>query len=157
MPPVVISKPSSRQTSATAVNAFLPFMMRDSGAEPSGSGRKQSQKKQYSAADVDRLREAAKNPDTFEQFALSMKSGNGTDDSPYSNGSGSHKSEDSPKAASKKEKKGGYKRIEEWEDDLKNNRDGSGMTWEEKVMFDGQRHGNQVRQNDILIRNLHTW
>mmetsp|Transcript_22437 Transcript_22437/g.48739 ORF Transcript_22437/g.48739 Transcript_22437/m.48739 type:complete len:209 (+) Transcript_22437:121-747(+) len=151
--------PSSRQTSATATNAFLPFLMRDAGPEPSGSGRtqSQSQKKQYCAADLDRLREAAKNPDTFEQVVLSMKLGNGTDDSPYSNGNDSHMSEDAPETAAKKGKKGGYRRIEEWEEDLKNNKDGSGMTWEEKVMFDGQRHGNQVRQNDILIRNLHTW
>ncbi|KAL3932304.1 MAG: hypothetical protein SGBAC_010909 [Bacillariaceae sp.] len=53
-----------------------------------------------------------------------------------------------------KKKKGKYQRIEEW--DAERNTSGE-LTWEERVMFDGQRHGNQVRQNDILNRNLHSW
>jgi hypothetical protein len=52
----------------------------------------------------------------------------------------------------KKPKKGKYQRIEEWDAERKANGE---LSWEEKVMFDGQRHGNQVRQNDILTRNLH--
>jgi hypothetical protein len=52
----------------------------------------------------------------------------------------------------KKPKKGKYQRIEEWDAERKANGE---LSWEEKVMFDGQQHGNQVRQNDILSRNLH--
>jgi hypothetical protein len=51
-------------------------------------------------------------------------------------------------------KKGAYQRIEDWEE--QNKRKGE-HTWDQKVQFDGQRLGNQVRQNDILIRNLHTF
>jgi hypothetical protein len=53
-----------------------------------------------------------------------------------------------------KKQKGGYKRIEEWDAERKTNGE---MSWEERVQYEGQRHGNQVRQNDILQRNLHTW
>lgn len=53
-----------------------------------------------------------------------------------------------------KKKKGKYQRIEEWDAERKTSGE---LSWEEKVMFDGQRHGNQLRQNDILNRNLHSW
>lgn len=53
-----------------------------------------------------------------------------------------------------KPKKGSYQRIEEWDAERKASGE---LSWEEKVMFDGQKHGNQVRQNDILNRNLHTY
>ena len=51
-------------------------------------------------------------------------------------------------------KKSGYQRIEEW--DAKRNDKGS-MTYEQKLQFDGQRFGNQVRQDSILRRHLGTW
>jgi hypothetical protein len=51
-------------------------------------------------------------------------------------------------------KKGKYQPIEEWDAERKASGE---MTWEERVMFEGQQHGNQVRQNDILIRNLHSF
>ena len=51
--------------------------------------------------------------------------------------------------------KGTYKRIEDW-DSERTAKKGE-LSWEEKVQFDGQRFGNQVRQNDILVRNLHTF
>ena len=51
-------------------------------------------------------------------------------------------------------KKTGYQRIEEW--DAQRNDRGS-MTYEQKLQFDGQRFGNQVRQDSILRRHLGTW
>mmetsp|Transcript_17516 Transcript_17516/g.43058 ORF Transcript_17516/g.43058 Transcript_17516/m.43058 type:complete len:138 (-) Transcript_17516:60-473(-) len=59
--------------------------------------------------------------------------------------------EEEPK---EKKPKGKYQRIEEWDEERKAKGE---MSWEEKVRFDGQRHGNQVRQNDILLRNLHSF
>ena len=50
--------------------------------------------------------------------------------------------------------KGTYQRIEDWDAQRKASGE---MSWEERVMFEGQRHGNQVRQNDILLRNLHSF
>ena len=47
--------------------------------------------------------------------------------------------------------RGKYQRIEEWDAERKAKGE---LTWEEKVRFDGQRHGNQVRQNSILQRQL---
>ncbi len=47
--------------------------------------------------------------------------------------------------------RGKYQRIEEW--DAERNAKGE-LTWEEKVQFDGQRYGNQVKQDSILRRHL---
>ena len=44
-----------------------------------------------------------------------------------------------------------YQRAEDWD---KERRESGSLTWEEKVQFDGQRYGNQVKQNDILRRHL---
>ena len=97
------------------------------------------------------MREAARCPEAFERLSLNMKSESGDGCA-----NGGEEPEETPPPKNKK-KGGGYQRIEDWDADQKSRKDGSGMTWEEKCMFDGQRHGNQVRQNDILIRNLHTW
>lgn len=114
------------------------------------SGRSSTGRKQFSADELERLKEAARCPEAFERLSLNMKSEPG--DGYATEG------EKSEEATTPKDKKkgGGYQRIEDWDADQKSRKDGS-MTWEEKCMFDGQRHGNQVRQNDILIRNLHTW
>ena len=63
-----------------------------------------------------------------------------------------------PSAPAKKKqvKKGKYQRIEEWDEERKKS-NGKELTWEERVQFEGQQYGNQVRQNDILTRNLHTF
>lgn len=55
---------------------------------------------------------------------------------------------DGPPSKTKK----AYQRVEEWDKEQKEN-----LTWEEKVQFDGQRHGNKVNQNDILRHHLHTF
>ena len=124
-------------------SALLLGMLHDSRGDSSDSslGRKK-----YSPADLERLREAARCPEAFERLSLNMKSeaGDGSDDE-------GRKSEE---LAPKNKTKGGYQRIEDWDAEQKSR---GAMTWEEKCMWDGQRHGNQVRQNDILIRNLHTW
>jgi hypothetical protein len=50
----------------------------------------------------------------------------------------------------------GYQRIEDWEVDQQEARKNGTLSWEEKVQFDGQRFGNQVRQNDILMRQINS-
>ena len=120
-----------------------------SGSSSSSSTSTSSGRRQYTADELERLREAAQCPDAFERLSLNMKSESA--DGCIDEGA---KPEE---VAPKNKTKGGYQRIEDWDADQKTRQDGSGMTWEERCMFDGQRHGNQVRQNDILIRNLHTW
>jgi hypothetical protein len=83
-----------------------------------------------------RLQEAARDPKKFEQFVMKK------DDV-----------EPEPAPAVEPKKGGGYQRIEEW--DAQRSRDD--MSWEERVQFDGQRNGNQFRQNEILRRNLKAW
>lgn len=129
------------------ITSFLE-MRASRGGESGGSS---PGRKQYSADELERLREAARCPEAFERLSLNMKS---------ESGDGCSNEGEKPEEATQpknKKKGGGYQRIEDWDADQKSRKDGSGMTWEEKCMFDGQRHGNQVRQNDILIRNLHTW
>lgn len=60
---------------------------------------------------------------------------------------GNHPHNDPPSKTKK-----AYQRVEEWDKERKEN-----LTWEEKVQFDGQRHGNKVNQNDILRHHLHTF
>jgi hypothetical protein len=57
-----------------------------------------------------------------------------------------------PHEAPKTTKKGAYQRVEDWDRERKES-----MSWEEKVQFDGQRYGNQVKQDDILRHHLHTF
>ena len=49
---------------------------------------------------------------------------------------------------------GKYQRIEDW--DAERNAKGE-LSWEEKVQFDGQRFGNQLKQDSILRRHLGTF
>jgi len=48
---------------------------------------------------------------------------------------------------------GKYQRIEEWDAQLKEEM--SELSWEERVKFDGQRFGNQLKQDAILRHHLH--
>ena len=47
-------------------------------------------------------------------------------------------------------KRKGYQRAEEWDAEQK----AGGLTWDQKVQFDGLRHGNGFRQNQILQKHL---
>ena len=55
---------------------------------------------------------------------------------------------------SKEKSVGKYKRIEEWDSERKANGE---LSWEEKVQFDGQRFGNQVKQDNILRHHIGTF
>mmetsp|Transcript_10081 Transcript_10081/g.19270 ORF Transcript_10081/g.19270 Transcript_10081/m.19270 type:complete len:185 (-) Transcript_10081:454-1008(-) len=112
----------------------------------------------------DRLREAAKDPETFEAFVRANKPGShpeegaaaakaraARDEIHGSSSSGGEEDSATPK------KKKGYQKIEQWDEEQRRRQDGSGMTWEEKVQFDGLRHGNGVRQNDILMHHLNSF
>ena len=49
---------------------------------------------------------------------------------------------------------GKYQSIEEWEAEIAERKNKGELTWEERVQFDGQRHGDQVKQNGILNKLL---
>uniref|UniRef100_A0A7S4HZJ5 Uncharacterized protein n=1 Tax=Odontella aurita TaxID=265563 RepID=A0A7S4HZJ5_9STRA len=107
----------------------------------------------------DRLREAAKDPETFEAFVASNTPGRHPEEGAAAARAraAANDIQGGDEAAPKKKKKGTYQRIEEWDEELKSKQDGSGMTWEEKVRFDGMRHGNGVRQNEILRHHLNSF
>ena len=54
-------------------------------------------------------------------------------------------------------KRSGYVRVEEWEAEQQRKRKSGDLSWEERVQFDGQRHGDRFAQNEILRRNLKLW
>eukprot|EP00560_Eucampia_antarctica_P009028 CAMPEP_0197827460 /NCGR_PEP_ID=MMETSP1437-20131217/4221_1 /TAXON_ID=49252 ORGANISM="Eucampia antarctica, Strain CCMP1452" /NCGR_SAMPLE_ID=MMETSP1437 /ASSEMBLY_ACC=CAM_ASM_001096 /LENGTH=162 /DNA_ID=CAMNT_0043428293 /DNA_START=204 /DNA_END=692 /DNA_ORIENTATION=+ len=92
------------------------------------------------------LRDAARDPKKFEEFVLKKSAKDNSEKNPTNEPKNSDEV--------KKQENKVYKRVEEWDEDLKNRKDGNGMTWEEKVQFDGLRFGNQVKQNDILQKDL---
>mmetsp|Transcript_7661 Transcript_7661/g.11259 ORF Transcript_7661/g.11259 Transcript_7661/m.11259 type:complete len:154 (-) Transcript_7661:419-880(-) len=53
-----------------------------------------------------------------------------------------------------KRKKKPFVSIEEWDKAEKQKAKENGFSWDEKVQFDGLRHGNKNRQNDIVMKNL---
>lgn len=54
-------------------------------------------------------------------------------------------------------RRSGYVRAEEWEAEQQRKRKSGELSWEERVAFDGQRHGDRFAQNEILRRNLKLW
>jgi hypothetical protein len=58
-----------------------------------------------------------------------------------------NESEEAPKQV------GNYQSIEEWDSERSSKGE---MTWEQKAQFDGQRFGDQVRQDSILRRQLNS-
>jgi hypothetical protein len=52
-------------------------------------------------------------------------------------------------------RKGGYQRVEDW--DREQQEQAKSLSWEERVQFDGQRHGNRFQQNEILRHHLKTY
>jgi hypothetical protein len=86
-----------------------------------------------------RLQEAAGDATVFEQFVM---------------GETKQKAA-APDLPTVTEPKKGYQRAEDWEAEQQDI--AKEMTWEQKVQFDGQRHGNRVQQNEILRHHLNTY
>ena len=52
----------------------------------------------------------------------------------------------------------GYQRVEEWEQEQQQQQQQQQRSsWEERVQFEGQRHGNRLAQHDLLRRTLKLW
>ena len=113
------------------------------------------------------LREASKDPKTFEAFVRrqqqqhqakqqspSSQRDTNISDTTYDSVSNST-STDSAESSSPSQKKKGYVPIEQWDENRSKNPDK--LSWDEKVQFDGQRFGNQFKQNEILRKNLKSW
>lgn len=76
-----------------------------------------------------------------------MAKKNGT---PISSSSSSAYTPQTEEEEKPKKKKGAYVPIEEWDAQ----RSKENMTSEERLQWECQRGGNQLRQNDILMHNL---
>ena len=84
-----------------------------------------------------RMQSAAGDPQVFEQFVCEKPAVKKHEKAPL------------------KENNGGYQRIEDWEEQEQQRK--KEMSWEERVQFDGLRHGNRVSQNDILRHHLNSF
>ena len=87
----------------------------------------------------DNILDAAKDSDKF----ASMKEDN------------EKRAKDEAEREEKKRNRKPFVPIEEWDRMEKEKEKNKGISWEDQVRFDGMRHGNQDRQHDILMRNLH--
>lgn len=94
----------------------------------------------------DMLQEAAKDPATFEKFIEESTRRKKMGKS-YHN-----KQLEPPEGETKPKKKGKYVPIEEWDAQQKDN-----MSAEERLQWECQRGGNQLRQNDILMHHLNSF
>jgi len=85
---------------------------------------------------LEELLMAAKDPVSFEAYVLQK------------NKPKEKEPEDAPPKPT-----GKYVSIEEWD----KNRSKDDFSWEERVQFEGQRNGNQFKQNEIIRHNLNSW
>ena len=101
-------------------------------------------KQQPGESDIDFIKRITNQSSQLaSQAEASALASTGTDDSSSASGD---EMEEKPR--------GKYQKIEDWNEE---NKVKGENTWEQKLQFDGQRTGNKLRQNDILIRNLHTF
>jgi hypothetical protein len=124
------------------------------------------------SAFMKRIQQLASDPKAFERAAL------GKDDDPAGGGGGGGRSPTSlpysshssggnngtdassfvsNEGAPVARKQGGYQRVEEWDREQRELAKKGTLSWEERVQFDGQRHGNRFQQNEILRHHLKTF
>lgn len=96
-----------------------------------------------------RLTTAAADPDAFERLALQQSEESSTSSTSTSSVSTTPDDDTIPTST-----QGKYVRVEEWEKEQQRKRRNGQLSWEERVAFDGQRHGNRFRQNEILRNHL---
>jgi hypothetical protein len=100
-----------------------------------------------------RVQQAASDPVTFERVVMGQEQElmqQQRQERPAFTGD---KSNTADAAASADTTSKGYQRVEEWEAaQCKEQKQGN--NWHSTVQFDGLRHGNRLRQDDILRRNL---
>jgi hypothetical protein len=112
-----------------------------------------------------RVTAAASDPVTFERMVLNQQHEYETPSSAaaaehHVNGkptTGSSINGDTNNTTDAPKPKKGYVRAEVWEAEEQRRRKNGELTWEERVQFEGQRHGNRVSQNDILRHHLNAF
>jgi len=106
--------------------------------------------KQYDPAYIKALQEAAKDPKRFEEFIATQSKMESDMKNNQENEQERIKSNSTGPVSSK-----GYVPIEQWDKEQKELL--KEMSWEQRVQFEGQRNGDQFRQNEILRKNLKTF
>lgn len=106
----------------------------------------------------DQLQIASKDPEQFEKFieeTMAKKKGLSSSSTSSSSLSSAYASAAKQQEEEKpKKKKGGYVPIEQWDAQRSNKEN---MSAEERLQWECQRGGNQLRQNEILVHNLNSF
>jgi hypothetical protein len=110
-------------------------------------------KGESSEAYFQRLTAAAADPDAFERLALQKAE----DGSIPSGTLASQNQQDDDDTMPNNNTRRKYVRVEEWEEEQQRKRRNGQLSWEERVAFDGQRHGNRFNQNEILRHHLNAF
>ena len=124
----------------------------------------QKQPGESESAFMKRIQQLASDPKAFERAALGkgddIAEGRRTPTSlRYSSHSGSNSTDafSSSSEGAPAARKGGYQRVEDWDREQQEQAKKGATSWEERVQFDGQRHGNRFQQNEILRHHLKTY
>ena len=154
-------------SSSTIMSAWNPFKASSPSSSSSSSKPRPAFLEQLAgesdSAYFKRLSQTASDPAAFEKMVLGdqQKGDVNSTASPeatkevamnYSRSNSKDDGTDNTVVDDKKRQRG-YQRAEEWEADQA--KEQKKLSWEERVQFDGQRHGNKFNQNEILRKNLH--
>lgn len=90
-----------------------------------------------------RVTAAASDPEAFERMSLNEQQQPTA--SVTTNETAETKDEGKP---------GKYVSVEEWEESYQQSKKDGTISWEERVQMEGQKYGDQYKQNEILRRNM---
>jgi hypothetical protein len=127
------------------------------------SSSSESSWRHYDPEYIKALQEAAKDPKKFEEFTARQskigdeiqKKNEHHEQDMKSLHSGGGKTNSTGSLSNQDAKKKGYVPIEQWDKEQKELL--KQMSWEQRVQYEGQRNGDQFRQNEILRKNLKTF
>lgn len=118
-------------------------------------------KGESSEAYFQRLTAAAADPHAFERLALQKQQensiSNSDSDSAVTSVENPTNDDDDDDTMPNNNTRRKYVRVEEWEEEQQRKRRSGQLSWEERVAFDGQRHGNRFNQNEILRHHLNAF
>jgi hypothetical protein len=120
----------------------------------------QKQPGESEAAFMKRIQQLASDPKAFESAVLGRGAvpgpgAAGTSTTALRHSAGHHSNSTGESSEGTAAPRRGYQRVEDWEQEQREQ--AKSLSWEERVQFDGQRHGNRFQQNEILRRHIKTY
>lgn len=155
---------SAHASSGTIMYAWWPSKKASSSSSSSSKPRPAFLEQLAGESDsayFKRLSQTASDPKAFEKMVLgelnkddSTTVAEATKEVVSTNYNSNSKDDNADSAiGDDKKRQRGYQRAEDWEADQA--KEQKTLSWEERVQYDGQQHGNKFNQNEILRKNLH--